>query len=427
MDKTKRGIGYLINIGVTTCRLFRVNDDNSLKEDRVISYQASPSSENYFDEIITNIQDLVKTFPDSFLVKVIVDSKFADLFQSETDLKDFIREFYVKTNLYFNILTPEQTVRNLSQLFGDLSSDTAIINIGRNYVDIMTLTAAGKLDSTSLTYSLTDVQVLVNSKKMHEVLTEENIEYLKNQIKRRIKSGLQGIKVGKAIIIKDELSFMQEFNYPLVHNPNESIKEHQYIINFENYKKANHEKLFTVNFREELLSRGFDESKQKRIYGFKFGHLLLETIFELLNVKLIIPSDLLNIHGSINSYIYNVVLSGSTQPSHVKYFAEAAKLIEQLGAKITSPQFDKEDQLFPITTKSEYAHLKAIDDCDILFVCNKDGYIGRSTACEIYYASALRKTIVFWTDPQDEQSNKDEDRLYCIPHEHWNHIKIVGV
>lgn len=103
MDKTKRGIGYLINIGVTTCRLFKVNDDNSLKEDRVISYQASPNSENYFDEIITNIQDLVKTFPDSFLVKVIVDSKFADLFQSETDLKDFIREFYVKTNFNLTI------------------------------------------------------------------------------------------------------------------------------------------------------------------------------------------------------------------------------------------------------------------------------------------------------------------------------------
>lgn len=427
MAEVKKVIGYLINIGVTTCRLFKVIEDNSLKEDRVISYQASPNSANYFNEIISNIQDLVKTFPDSFLVKVIVDSKFADLFQSESDLKDFIREFYVKTNLYFNILTQEQTVRNLSRLFGDISSDTALINIGRNYVDVMTLSATGKLDSTSLTYSLTDVQVLVNTKGMHEVLSQENVDFLKNQIKKRIKSGLQGIKVEKAIIIKDELSFMQEFKYPLTLNPEESIKEHQYVISFEDYKKANHEKLFFVDFKEELKARRFDESKQKRIYGFKFGHLLLETIFELLNVKFIIPSDLLNIHGSINSYIYNVVLSGSTQEPHVKYFVEAAKFIEQLGAKITSPQFDKENKLYPITTKSEYAHLKAIDDCDILFVCNKDGYIGRSTACEIYYASALRKTIVFWADPQDAQSNKDEDRLYCIPHEHWNHIKIVGV
>ena len=412
---------------MTTCRLFKVNEDNSLKEDRVISYLASPKSEDYFSEIIRNIQALVKTFPNSFLVKVIVDSKFADLFQSESDLKGFIREFYVKTNLYFNILTQEQTVRNLSQLFGDISSDTAIINIGRNYVDLMTLSETGLLDSTSLTYSLTDVQVLVSTKGMKEVMSEADVVFLKKQIKESIKKGLQGIKVRKAIIIKDELSFMQEFNYPLVRNPAESIKEHPYVISFKEYEKTNHERLFCINFKEELKSRGFDDSKQKRIYGFKFGHLLLETIFELLNVELIIPSDLLNIHGSINSYIYNVVLSGSTQSSHVRYFAEAAKFIEQLGAKITSPKFDKGNKLYPITTESEYAHLKAIDDCDILFVCNKDGYIGRSTACEIYYASALRKTIVFWNNPQDPQQSKDEDRLYCIPHEHWNHIKIVGV
>lgn len=77
----------------------------------------------------------------------------------------------------------------------------------------------------------------------------------------------------------------------------------------------------------------------------------------------------------------------------------------------------------PITTASDYRHLRAIDDCDILFICNKDGYIGESTACEIYYASALRKTIVFWAEPDKD----DSKRLYCIPHEHWNNIKIIGV
>ena len=29
----------------------------------------------------------------------------------------------------------------------------------------------------------------------------------------------------------------------------------------------------------------------------------------------------------------------------------------------------------PITTASDYRHLRAIDDCDILFICNKDGII----------------------------------------------------
>lgn len=92
-----------------------------------------------------------------------------------------------------------------------------------------------------------------------------------------------------------------------------------------------------------------------------------------------------------------------------------------MGAVVLSPHLSDTKQFDPITRESDYAHLKAIDDCDILFICNKDGYIGETTACEIYYASALRKTIVFWREPEDN------NRLKCIPHEHWNNIKIVGV
>lgn len=130
-------IGYLINIGISTCRLFKVHNDESLKEDRVISYGILPEDVGYFDELIKIVQSIVKTIPHNFLVKVIVDTKFSELFSNETELKEFVRNFYVKTNLYFNILTQKQTEKNLYKLFGKIAEETGIINIGGRYVDII--------------------------------------------------------------------------------------------------------------------------------------------------------------------------------------------------------------------------------------------------------------------------------------------------
>ena len=52
MSNEGQFIGYLINVGVTTCRLFGVREDESLKELSVNSYGILPENEGYFEEII---------------------------------------------------------------------------------------------------------------------------------------------------------------------------------------------------------------------------------------------------------------------------------------------------------------------------------------------------------------------------------------
>lgn len=202
MNNEDQFIGYLINVGVTTCRLFGVREDESLKELSVNSYGILPENEGYFEEIINQINErIVKTInSDAFLIKVIVDSKFADLFESEIELKEFIREFYVQTNLYFNILTQDQTERNLEKLFGEIKEDTAIINIGRNYIDIMTIKNRN-VDSISLKYSLRDLDVFLSNKKYPEKLTEADIDKIKAKISKEIKKSIKNVSVTKAIII----------------------------------------------------------------------------------------------------------------------------------------------------------------------------------------------------------------------------------
>jgi nucleoside 2-deoxyribosyltransferase len=99
---------------------------------------------------------------------------------------------------------------------------------------------------------------------------------------------------------------------------------------------------------------------------------------------------------------------------------QAQKIMEQIGATVLSPSVTSDRTLAKeITADTEYEHLKAIDDCDVLFICNNrdDGYLGESTKCHIYYAYAQKKTIAFWREPLADK------QLSFIPHEYWEPIK----
>lgn len=148
------------------------------------------------------------------------------------------------------------------------------------------------------------------------------------------------------------------------------------------------------------------------MYGFKNGHIILEEIFECIGTEKIIPSDELSIHGSLNAYIFNVVISGSTKDERAKYMIEAHKIMTEMGATVLSPRIVN-GKLSRQTRTTDINHANAIRECDLLFVSNKDEYIGEQTAREIYGAFILNKPIAFWREPNNVE------RLEYIPHEQW--------
>lgn len=54
-------------------------------------------------------------------------------------------------------------------------------------------------------------------------------------------------------------------------------------------------------------------------------------------------------------------------------------------------------------------HLKKIDLCDIVFIINRDGYIGESTRREIAYAESKNKPICYMVGPEST-ADSTEDR-----------------
>lgn len=56
-----------------------------------------------------------------------------------------------------------------------------------------------------------------------------------------------------------------------------------------------------------------------------------------------------------------------------------------------------------VKARLDVLHLHKIDLCDIVYVINKGGYIGESTAREIAYAEMRGKDIVYMDKGDDEQ------------------------
>ncbi|WP_343246851.1 hypothetical protein [Diplocloster hominis] len=404
-------IGYFINFGITTCRLFKVlRGERVLKECKVISYdESNPKSPKYLKGIIEHVRNEIlpsinKNHNQIFL-KTFADACFSEVFINDAKRNEFIMDFYNETNLYFNILSQKQTEENLRRLFKKLENGTAIVNIGSQFIYIL-VKHGNKFDMYNLKFTLKDVSDYVSKHAIPEIWNESAILKIKTFIKDHLIDEIGRVKAKNVVIIKDELKFMRNLGYPL------KFEGGCDCITFEDYKKANREFLFSIDYRNEVDTATSEKSIANRLYGFKNGHIILETIFECIATETIIPSDELSIHGSLNAYIFNVAISGSSKGDRAKYMIEAHKLMTEMGATVLSPRIVN-GKLSKQTLATDVRHAGAIRECDLLFISNKDGYIGDQTGREIYGAYLLNKPIAFWREPDNVE------RLEYIPHEEW--------
>lgn len=414
-------IGYCVSIGTTSCRLFEVMDSQILKEVAICTYDVSdPADRDYLNGIISHVKNellpMMHGNPANLLQKVFVDSSFSEIFDAYGDaaiLRDFCRAFYAETNLYFNILSRRQTLENLKRLFDGLPNDTAILNIGSQSTDVLVY-SGGAFYMHTLGICLADIRKFADHHSFPTVWSEANMTQIREFVRTRIGDQLKGISIANAIIIKDELRFMRAMGYPLRRDGSQHYMTHR------DYKSANRRLLFFVDFEGQLAGQHDDDAAVHRLSGFRYGHALIEIVLDMMNNERVIPRNEVTIHGSgANAYIFNVAISGSTHNGRDVHIVEASQMISGMGANVLSPPIVSGKLAQEITADTEYEHLKAIDECDVLFVCNRadDGYIGETTKCEIYYAYAMRKTIAFWREPPDDK------RLSFIPHEHWGAIK----
>ena len=292
-------LGYFINIGLTSCRLFGVCDKETLSEIKTISYTISdPQHNDYLNGIIQHVKrgilPEISEKPAKLFTKVFVDYSFSDMFEQQEDAStkdDFILDFYRETGLCLILLTKTQTMDNLKRLFGDITEKTAIIDINSENLDILYFFKK-EFHMYNLNVTLSNVKEFVKQQRYPEVWTDEIIQEIKQFILQKIGSQMDGIEIKRAIIIKGELTFMKNMRYPLRQKNGRSELSQQ------KYQRKNRDLLFSTAYRDKLKKEHHDEATLERLYNFRYGHILIETVLEKTNNKTVIPQNEHSIHGS---------------------------------------------------------------------------------------------------------------------------------
>ncbi len=412
-------LGYFINYGISSCRIFQIlRDGKTLNQIQKIAYNKLLETydlEEYLENIIEQTNEtiipIIGDNREGLFIKTFADNNFRDLMKDDDLFADFVMDFYQRTKLSFNILSDEQTENNIRAQFSAVSKDGVIINIGSTCVDIFARPERDRnFKLYSLQISLRQVRSYIEDCGIAEQWTENDINIIKNHIRSLIPSDFPKIRATNAYILKDEKTFMQSNGYRLSQSGNESY------IKYTTYKKDNRSNLFCIDYLERLKQQQLSESEQSVRYGFKIGHIILETLFENMGIKNIYPSDLHSIHGNADAYLFNVVIGGSASPEHEDNMVEACRLFEKMGATVISPIL-LDGHLKDQNQQTHNDHIKALRKCDLLFISNKDDYFGEQTCYQIYAAYYDYKPIAFWKEPSLE--HLEERKLAYIPHECW--------
>lgn len=220
------------------------------------------------------------------------------------------------------------------------------------------------------------------------------IQNLCNICKEKINKFKEAIGTSKSdvlVYLGGEVDFMEAFDYVLDKNTVFEDLDHKYLIKSADFFNQSMDKVITKT-QSELSNIAFKLEEAWKS-GMKSCTLIALAICEMLNCKVIIPSNSKEFFGMYHKNFNNVVITGSRKRNS----AEINKLVDffmSKGIEVSSTYNAAEDE-----TDTELQHLIEINNCDTLIVCNSDGYIGDSTLFDIGYAIAKGKRVIATNRP----------------------------
>lgn len=437
-DTSKQTVGALLVYGVNSCTLNEIkrqsdtkgNNRNTLSKSAKWDYlfecpkkgDDDPlKASDYRDELIKLTKEKIlpyirENYSFSVFTKVVADPCLQDEGWPLADKRTrdaFVELFYAETNLYFHILNREQIRDNLEYLYPEYISkeNTVVVDIGSTEVELYPFVGEKlSFDTVSIPISASTVEEYLNEHGLNtNRLKSKEIIQIKRFIKDQVEKLVDKLKdVDVAVILKNEATYMKKMEY---------LPPRKRVLDIEQYKKRNQDLLYSSEYNQ-TIDRVFSEMSQVQrdaFKGYRYGHMILEVLFELIGIKKIIPSDYHSIHGNALAYVNKVVLSGSTNGERKKYMENAYRFFsEVLDIDVSSPDLNHFDE----KEKGSYlSHARKIKECDLLFVCDYDGYLGQQTKCDIYGAYLLSKPIAYWKEPTEKVSRGELDYAKFIPHE----------
>lgn len=328
------------------------------------------------------------------------------IFRELANRQSFVEDFYSHTNLYFNVVSHSLEEFYLEKAWTgrcDSRSPLLVINIGGRTTELV-FYREGEVAGREM-LSLGVGTLLGKFPSLNERLSS----YSLGEIVKEIVSELPvtGQRFESAIYTGGELTYMKIAGYSLQSNSLFVDERHPYEISLKDYSARN-----TEVFSEVSISdlRSLMPSNPNWMDGARACSAIAQAICVHYGVETIIPSDSNLIDGVNVQEADRVVLCGSFN----RQLESISKLAEQLRARgidVLSPRstdiigheggfvlFEGDEIVNRCTWSVESLHLRAIESCDTVVVCNFDDYVGTKTALEIGYAYRCGKRIVFLND-----------------------------
>lgn len=402
-------MNYLIDIGSSTIKVYKRNDGKvSLIGAKTFDFRNGFDAE--FGLSIANKTILFSHFTalshQFSLTRSNTKLYATGIFRDFIHKQSFIEEFYTRTGLFFNIVSHDLEAFYLEKAWiGKLTKTDRmlVINIGGKTTELIFYNNSNIVERKMLSLGVGT---------MLEKYASINDEYCPIPLDKVVESVREKLPFvdetyEHAIYTGGELAYMQVAGYKLQVNTVFFDDNHPSMISFNDYYSHN-QRVFSRLSMTEL--RKMMPDNPAWMNGARACSAIAQAICEHYHVKMIIPSNANLIDGVNIQELRNVVVCGSFN-KHLAKISNLIGILRNKGIDVLSPLntdvvgyergfvlFVDDNVVNHCTWSVEALHLKAIESCDAVVVCNYNEYVGTKTALEIGYAYKCEKKIIFLED-----------------------------
>lgn len=389
------------------------------EEDTDDFFKTNKLNERYLNRIIEVINSFITIFKDKGCkleeISIYAASEFRTSL-SEDDAIYFKMKIFEATGVHSFILTKELEQLYIRNIVPMCQNARYIVRIMSTATIVYFIDGDGEMKQfrfeklgtaliTSLLSEIKGIRKKLNN-EMDESLIKECIDKLKRRISKNINIQQLDSKQDMAIYLGGEIDFLKALKYDLDKNAMFGDEEHEYAISYNSFYEQSLEKVLKKS-QNDLNDEAVDlELAWKE--GIKPCTLIAIALFQVLGIKVIIPSNKKEFYGMHYKNFQNIVITGSKKKNG-KEIEEWVEYFNARGINVYSPQIKNKDSKNEIL--EEARHLQAINQCDTLIVCNSgsEGYIGDATLFDIGYALAKEKRVITTQKP-----TKDVFKLVAV-------------
>ena len=328
------------------------------------------------------------------------------IFREMSNPFEFVEEFYIRHHLYFNIVSHELEQFFLEKAWtGQYDGDEPlmVINIGGRTTELVFFDSGEIVGREMLPIGVG--LVIRDNPSVNDQYSSVSIDTIMRTVRQQLPNVSTHFRL--AICTGGELTYMKLAGYALESNISFIDSTHPSSISLVDYDLRNREvfEKVSIDTLQSLMPENPSWMSGARAYS-----AIAQAICEHYGVEVIVPSDSNLIDGVNVQEAKRVVLCGSYN-KHLPQIAELASKLRRRGIEVLSPRdtrlvgshdgfvlFEGDKLVNQCTWSIEAVHLRAVEQSDIVIICNFDDYIGTKTALEIGYTYRAGGRLIFLND-----------------------------